>query len=71
MTDEILQKTLLGRRIVAARYTTPQEQSEWGWFEKGIILQFDNGTIGIVQADEEGNDAGRMIIQEKERDIFL
>jgi hypothetical protein len=71
MTNELLRKKLVGRKIVAARYTTPEEQTNWGWFDPGIILEFDNGTLGIIQADEEGNDAGRMIIQEEKQDVYL
>ena len=52
------QNTLVGRKIVAVRATTEAEQEAAGWFESGIIIHLEDGTILSVEQDEEGNGPG-------------
>lgn len=53
-------KLLVGRRIVAAHYTTDEERDELGWDNHAIVLELDDGTLLYPSKDDEGNNAGAL-----------
>ena len=53
-----IKKKLVGRKIVDVRYMNDDEQEEFSWMTKGIIIFLDDGSNLMPQSDDEGNDAG-------------
>ena len=51
-------KVLVGKKIKQARYMTEAEAEEFGWYSRGIIIFFEDGSHIIPMRDDEGNDAG-------------
>lgn len=51
---------LLGRKIVAIRWMTPEEQKAMGWDHAAVVLILDNLMMIWPSADDEGNDAGAL-----------
>ena len=51
---------LEGRTIVRVRYTTDQEMRGLYWFERGIVLELDDGTSIFPSRDDEGNGPGAL-----------
>lgn len=51
-------KVLVGKKIKQARYMTEAEAKEFGWYSRGIIIFFEDGSHIIPMRDDEGNDAG-------------
>ena len=47
------------------------EASELGWSHRSAVLQFDDGTVAYVACDEEGNDAGVLMVQTKDSELCL
>ena len=51
-------KVLVGKKIKQARYMTEAEAKEFGWYSRGIVIFFEDGSHIIPMMDDEGNDAG-------------
>ena len=51
-------KVLVGKKIKQARYMTEAEAEEFGWYSRGIVIFFEDGSHIIPMRDDEGNDAG-------------
>jgi hypothetical protein len=64
-------KALVGRRVVSVRYMSPTEASDLGWSHRSTVLQFDDGTVAYIACDEEGNDAGVLMVQTKRGELCL
>lgn len=48
---------LIGRKIINIRPMSDDEHNRMGW-DKGLILELDNGYVLIPCSDEEGNSGG-------------
>lgn len=51
-------KVLVGKTIKEVRYMTKAEAEEFGWYSRGIVIFFEDGSHIIPMRDDEGNDAG-------------
>ena len=51
-------KNLEGKVIKEARYMTPKEAEEFGWYSRPVVIHFTDGTYIIPMQDDEGNDGG-------------
>lgn len=58
-----LKKALQGRTIVSADYLDDTECRNFGWDQKGIVLQLDDRSLVIVMQDPEGNGPGAIAVQ--------
>jgi hypothetical protein len=56
---------IVGKKIVGVQYLSDKETEEMGWYKKGVILVLDDGKQVFVQSDDEGNDAGMLVVVEK------
>ena len=56
----IAKKQLLGKTIIKVQYMTDEDMNALGWFKKGIVLVFDDGSAIYPSMDDEGNDAGSL-----------
>ena len=65
------QQALVGRTVVRVRYMQPAETEALGWFNRGVVLVFDDGTAAYTACDEEGNDAGVLMVQKKRGELCL
>jgi len=55
-------KQLVGRKIINVRRLTPYECSvNFGWNKSPLVLELDDRTCLIPQADDEGNEGGAML----------
>jgi len=62
---------LAGRTIKRARYLSKAEARGMGWHARSVVLELDNGAVVIVQSDDEGNDAGALLVLNKKAEIIL
>jgi len=60
--NDLARKALVGRTIKEARYMTQDEADMMGWYERSIILFFDDGSWVVPQRDDEGNGGGALAI---------
>ena len=60
-------KSMIGKKIIQARYMTKQEAEEMGWYKRPLIFIFDDGSYMFPSKDDEGNDGGAILGQ---RDIY-
>jgi hypothetical protein len=60
--NDLARKALVGKTIKEARYMTQDEADKWGWYERSIVLFFDDGSWAIPQRDDEGNGGGALSI---------
>jgi len=58
---EKVAKYLVGKKIVAVKYLPLDETTEWGWYKRPCEIHLDDGTIITPSADDEGNDGGSMM----------
>jgi len=63
--NKIAQKFLVGKKIVHARYQTQEEAQDFGWWTRGLVVWFEDGSNFIVQQDDEGNGAGALNISDE------
>ena len=59
-------KSLIGRKIVNARYMTKEEAEKWGFDSQPIALILDDGNFIFPSKDDEGNDAGALFSSKDE-----
>jgi hypothetical protein len=59
--SEIVERELIGQKIVAIRPMTSRECNAEGWGKKrATVLCLENGILLYPSRDEEGNDAGSL-----------
>lgn len=54
--------TLVNKTIIDARYLTPKEAEDMGWFNSGVLIWLNDGTEILVSQDDEGNGPGALMI---------
>lgn len=54
---------LQNKTVAAVRFMTPAEARAQMWSKRAPVIQFTDGTLLIMQSDDEGNDAGAASIQ--------
>jgi len=54
------QALLVGKKVVDVRYMTEEEAEDNLWYNRPIIIVFDDGTYLIPMADDEGNNGGSL-----------
>jgi hypothetical protein len=62
---------LAGRTIKRARYLSKAEARGMGWHARSVVLELDNDAVVIVQSDDEGNDAGALLVLGKNSETIL
>jgi hypothetical protein len=50
----------VGRKIVNARYMTPEEVEAMGWTQSVVVLQLNDGSVIYPSMDDEGNNGGAL-----------
>tara|TARA_Y100001938_G_C8090724_1_gene434883 strand:- start:3105 stop:3344 length:240 start_codon:yes stop_codon:yes gene_type:complete len=60
--NKTAEKFLLGRKIVAVEYMSPEESSEAGWTYQAVCFKLDNDSWVYPMRDDEGNDAGALCV---------
>ena len=53
----------MGLKVTDVRYMTDEEQQDMGWYEKCVVIHFNDGTIIYCSSDDEGNAAGALFYQ--------
>lgn len=51
---------VVGRTITNVRWMTKREMEDHMWYQKGVILELDDGSIIYPSQDDEGNGPGTM-----------
>lgn len=54
-------KSIVGKKVVEARYMTEKEKDEFGFECKGVKIVFNDGSWLVPSRDDEGNDAGALL----------
>ena len=60
--NKTAEKLLLGKKIVKVEYIPVEETDKIMWSYQPVSFQLDNGTWVYPQADDEGNDAGALVV---------
>ena len=60
--NKTAENMLLGRKIVKVEYIPVEETDKIMWSYQPVSFQLDNGTWVYPQADDEGNDAGVLVV---------
>ena len=55
-------KMLLGKKIVKVEYMSVKESDDMMWLHQPVCLLLDNGTWVYPMADDEGNEAGALVV---------
>ena len=55
---------IIGHKILAIRKTTAAEREQQYWSANGIVLVLDNGVSLLPVTDEEGNEPGRLLVDD-------
>ena len=58
-TDEAINK-LVGKKITKVQYLSKEDQEIWGFYERPLIIVFDDGSWIMPMSDDEGNDGGAL-----------
>ena len=53
-------QVLVGKKIKEVRYMTDEEATEAMWYNKPLVIIFEDGTYIFPMADDEGNDGGAL-----------
>jgi len=67
---EIAKKQFLNKRIVSVRYLSLEEANEFGWMQRPIVLQLEDGNIIFPSRDDEGNDGGSLFTNNKNESVI-
>jgi len=51
---------VVGARVKSVSYMTKGERNDLGFHHRGVVIEFDNGTMMFPMADDEGNDVGAL-----------
>lgn len=62
-----LSERLVGLSITKVSYTADEDMEACGWYESGIQLHMDDGSVIVVQRDDEGNGPGSLAIYHTEK----
>lgn len=55
-----IESKILGKTITGVRYMTAAEVEHFGWYDKAVVIQLDDGGELIASQDDEGNGAGAL-----------
>ena len=59
-------KLLVGKTITHVRYLKDEEMEGMAWYSRPVVIIFNDGSMLIPQSDDEGNDGGAMLFQDKD-----
>ena len=59
---------LKGLAVKLVRYMSKEEAEDLGWYSRSIVLEMHDGTLLYCSADDEGNDAGALFYQTKDKE---
>lgn len=65
-TDKI-KKQLVGRTITSVQYLSREDaREEWDWYDRSLIIMFDDNSWIMPMSDDEGNNGGALATSESE-----
>lgn len=56
------QSALVGQRIKSVRWVSPAEAAQYGWGERPIEIELENGVLIVPSRDPEGNAPGALFL---------
>ena len=65
-----ISKKLVGKTISKVRYMTEEEQEEYGWYHRPVILILNDGYVLFPMSDDEGNEGGALATPYKPLDTI-
>lgn len=68
--NKIATDMLVGRKIVSAVYMDKDEAAVFGWNQRALIIQLDDGNLLIPSADDEGNGPGALFTNNDENPVL-
>lgn len=64
-------KELNGKTIDRVERLTEAECAEMMWYKKPVVIVFTDGSYMIPMADDEGNDGGSILYQNKQESTVI
>ena len=55
---EAIRKSLVGKKVTGITYLTESQAEENLWYNRPVVIIFDDGSYIIPLSDDEGNNAG-------------
>ena len=62
---------LNGKTIARVERLTEAECGEMMWYKKPVVIVFTDGSYMIPMADDEGNDGGSILYQNKDESTLI
>lgn len=63
-----------GKTIQRIRPMTKSEVADFGWFERGVVIEFTDGSYLLASRDSEGNGPGALFgfdaVANKEQNFY-
>ena len=57
---EAIRKSLVGKKVAGITYMTEDQCAENLWYNRPVVIIFDDGSYIIPLSDDEGNNAGAL-----------
>ena len=64
---EKAKSVLLDKKIVDVRYLQNDEMEMLGWYHRCVVIELEDGTLVFPSKDDEGNDAGALFYENREK----
>lgn len=69
-TAREIDKLLSGKKVKVVRRMTKREADGFGWDFRPIVVVMEDGTFLVPQSDDEGNDAGALLVLGAGREVL-
>ncbi len=67
---KIAKKQLEGKKIIKVRYISLEEMKEFGWDNRSVVMELDDGNLITPSRDDEGNGAGALFTTDKQDSVL-
>ena len=67
---EAIRKSLVGKKVTDITYMTEDQCEENLWYNRPVVIIFDDGSYIIPLSDDEGNNAGALATSDDELPII-
>ena len=67
---EAIRKSIVGKKVAGITYMTEAQAEENLWYNRPVVIIFDDGSYIIPLADDEGNNGGALASSDDELPII-
>ena len=63
-------KLLVGKRVIAVNYMDSEVVESMGWYERTLVITFEDGTFIFAAQDDEGNGPGSLFTSDDKMPVI-